>query len=95
VWDRNLILSLYPEPTEEKLPSQVNRPKSTKSYSWKAESAAYLELGLRMGIKVHSVTLKSDKKEAQYRVQLTATWQKDKELAIGDGPSKVHISQLY
>jgi hypothetical protein len=95
VWDRKLILSLYPEPTEEKLPSRLNKSKSAKSYSWKADPAAYLELGLRVGIKVHSVPLASDKKEAKYRVLLTATWQKDRELAVGDGSSKVkHFSTL-
>jgi hypothetical protein len=95
-WVREKILSLYPTPTEQQLPSKLvpasKQAKSKqKSYNWMETPHAYLESGLGIPSTSKFILLKDTMPgNANFRVVLVAKWGRLKETTIGDGKTKVH-----
>lgn len=91
-WDKPNILALYAPPSEDEIPSQIQRGKATDPrkktvYNWKKSAFQYLEKGLQLGLKIETLPFKS--RNNAVRVKLVAHWGLVSEFAIGDGTSKV------
>jgi hypothetical protein len=90
-WDSDAIYKLYTPPTEEELPSRIERHERTKggtkkkTYEWKREPLNYIDEGLQIYINLQSIQLP----KGRQRIRLTARWGQISHDVIGDGMDRV------